>query len=140
MTPKQEQFCQEYLIDLNAAAAARRAGYSEDSAKEYACDLMREDHIKARIEELLTARSLKVGVNSEFVLNELLSLARVGEGMPKVRALELLGKHLHMFNDKIDVNITLAKKAEEFQKLSKEQQLELMKLEIKRLESGNDND
>ena len=32
LTPKQERFCQEYLVDLNAAAAARRAGYSKQTA------------------------------------------------------------------------------------------------------------
>lgn len=29
LTPKQERFCEEYLIDLNATQAAIRAGYSE---------------------------------------------------------------------------------------------------------------
>ena len=32
LTPKQERFCEEYLVDLNAAAAARRAGYSKQTA------------------------------------------------------------------------------------------------------------
>jgi len=29
VTPKQERFCQEYIIDLNATQAVLRAGYSE---------------------------------------------------------------------------------------------------------------
>ncbi len=29
LTAKQARFCEEYAIDLNATAAARRAGYSE---------------------------------------------------------------------------------------------------------------
>ena len=32
LTPKQERFCQEYLVDLNASAAARRSGYSKATA------------------------------------------------------------------------------------------------------------
>lgn len=134
MTPKQELFCQEYLVDLNAAAAARRAGYSESTAKEIGYQNMEKPEIEARIEELVMARSKAVGVNQEFVLAELVTLARVGEGATKVRALELLGKHLHMFNDKIDVNVVLAKKAEEYAQLPIEKQVELMKEEIKRLE------
>jgi phage terminase small subunit len=30
MTPKQQRFVEEYLVDLNASAAARRAGYRGD--------------------------------------------------------------------------------------------------------------
>ena len=32
MTPKQERFAQEYMIDLNATQAAIRAGYSAHTA------------------------------------------------------------------------------------------------------------
>ena len=31
LTAKQEKFCYEYVIDLNATQAALRAGYSENS-------------------------------------------------------------------------------------------------------------
>ena len=34
LTPKQKVFAQEYLIDLNAKAAAIRAGYSAKTAKQ----------------------------------------------------------------------------------------------------------
>jgi phage terminase small subunit len=33
LTPKQQRFVEEYLIDLNATQAAIRAGYSEKTAK-----------------------------------------------------------------------------------------------------------
>lgn len=33
MNSKQKRFCEEYLIDLNARAAASRAGYSEKTAR-----------------------------------------------------------------------------------------------------------
>lgn len=134
MTDMQELFCQEYLIDCNATRAAIRAGYSENSSKEIAYQLIQNVEVSERIRILMTERSKRVGVNQDFVLSELIALARVGEGSVKVRALELLGKHMHMFNEKLDINITLAKKAEEFQKLTAEQQLELMKEEVKRLE------
>ncbi len=34
LTPKQQRFVEEYLIDLNATQAAIRAGYSEKTANE----------------------------------------------------------------------------------------------------------
>ena len=39
LTPKQEAFVQEYLVDMNAAAAATRAGYSEKTAKSIGLEL-----------------------------------------------------------------------------------------------------
>jgi phage terminase small subunit len=35
LTDKQQAFCEEYLVDLNATQAAIRAGYSEDTAKQH---------------------------------------------------------------------------------------------------------
>ena len=36
MTDKQDRFCEEYMIDLNATQAAIRAGYSPKTAREQA--------------------------------------------------------------------------------------------------------
>ena len=33
LTDKQEMFCREYLVDLNATQAAIRAGYSDKTAR-----------------------------------------------------------------------------------------------------------
>ena len=56
LTPKQEQFCQEYMVDLNATQAAIRAGYSKKTAKVIACELMGKPHIAERIAELKKER------------------------------------------------------------------------------------
>jgi len=39
LTDKQRRFCQEYLVDLNASAAARRAGYSPKTVDGILADL-----------------------------------------------------------------------------------------------------
>lgn len=71
LTPKQERWCEEYLVDLNAAAAARRAGYSLHTAKQAGTENLAKPALQARVAELRAARSEKVQVDAERVLREL---------------------------------------------------------------------
>lgn len=71
LTPKQERWCEEYLVDLNAAAAARRAGYSRNTATQIGTENLGKPVLQAKILELRKARSEKVQVDAERVLREL---------------------------------------------------------------------
>lgn len=71
LTPKQERFCEEYLVDLNASAAARRAGYSKDTAASIGGENLQKPEIAARITELRKERSERVQVDADRVLREL---------------------------------------------------------------------
>lgn len=68
---KQARFVEEYLIDLNAMAAAKRAGYSERSAKTYGAKLIAKPNVMAAIEAAQAARSERTRINSDWVLNRL---------------------------------------------------------------------
>jgi len=67
---KQEKFCNEYLIDLNATQAAIRAGYSENSAAVIGFENLRKPNIKARLQELRQAIAAKVEITPEMVVAE----------------------------------------------------------------------
>ena len=75
LSPKQEIFCKEYLIDLNATQAAIRAGYSKKTANEQASRMLANVNISNRISGLMKQRSDEVGITSEQVLSELASLS-----------------------------------------------------------------
>jgi phage terminase small subunit len=75
LTNKQRFFVMEYLTDFNAAAAARRAGYSEKTADIIGFENLRKPRIKSLIEEALDERLKALGVTSYRVLEE---LARLG--------------------------------------------------------------
>jgi phage terminase small subunit len=49
LTAKQKRFVQEYALDPNAAAAARRAGYSPNGAKVTGCRLLTNPNLKAAL-------------------------------------------------------------------------------------------
>lgn len=74
LTDKQEQFCLEYLIDLNATQAAIRAGYSEKTAATTACENLIKPNIQNRISELKSARNNQVNINAAYVLRRLVEI------------------------------------------------------------------
>lgn len=71
LTAKQARFVDEYLIDLNATQAAIRAGYSQKNAQKISSELLGKSKIAAAIDAAKSARSKRVGANSDFVLQRL---------------------------------------------------------------------
>jgi len=74
LTDKQEMFCREYLIDLNATQAAIRAGYSVKTANRTATKLLSKAVIRNRISELKAKRNEDVGVDADYVLRRLVEI------------------------------------------------------------------
>lgn len=170
LTAKQQRFCDEYLIDLNATQAAIRAGYSPKTAEQLAYQLLQKTSVQNQISELQKKREKRTEITQDSVLHELALIAfakasdyaRVvekdamvevdGNMVPvldvdgnqvkyrtvepiltdeltedqkkaiavikkgrdgfeikpysKIQALELLGKHLGMFTEKVEVKNT----------------------------------
>jgi len=160
MTPKQEKFCREYLITLNATDAAIKAGYAKNSAKVIGCENLTKPDIKAFLAKKSKKHEEKCDISREWVLNELKKVAgvdiknyldidegggiqaktweEIGDKSPalqsieekriirqaqdtsgdilvdstvkfkthdKVKALHLLGKHLALFDDTLNVKM-----------------------------------
>lgn len=135
LTDKQKRFVAEYLVDLNATAAARRAGYKDPNIGR---QLITKNNVSAEIAKRRETIQKKLEITQETVLQELAAIAfangtdfatvgrnglviltptdelseqkkkavaSIKEGQygtevklhDKVRALELLGKHLGVF-------------------------------------------
>lgn len=71
MTPKQERFVEEYLIDLNATQAAIRAGYSAKTAQEQSSRLLSNVIVSEAIAAAKSDRSEKTGVDAAWLLKRL---------------------------------------------------------------------
>ncbi|MFK5041714.1 terminase small subunit [Glaesserella parasuis] len=128
---KQQRFVEEYLIDLNATQAAIRAGYSADTARQIGAENLSKLVIQEAIQEAQNKRAERVNVTQDDVLKGLLEIISMSTGKQKItetelskvdgsivpmdvekvcfephaanKALELLGKHLGMFKDRVDV-------------------------------------
>lgn len=106
LTEKQKRFCEEYLIDLNATQAALRAGYSPKTAYSIGDENLKKPEIREYLQQLMLQRSEHTGITAEDVLRELNSVAMADtelKGSDKMKALELLGKHLGMFTEQPEV-------------------------------------
>ena len=75
LTEKQKMFVLEYLVDLNATAAARRAGYSEKTADKIAFQLLEKTLVQEAIKEQMEAREKRTLITSDRVLQQLVKIA-----------------------------------------------------------------
>ena len=128
LTAKQQRFCDEYLIDLNATQAAIRAGYSEKTARIIASENITKPNIKAYIQQRMDEKEKELIAGQDEVLKYLtavmrgqsrssvvvvestgdfMSQAREMEKAPdekeRLRAAELLGKRYGLYTEKVDV-------------------------------------
>ncbi len=67
----QARFIDEYLVDLNGAQAAIRAGYSEKNAREQASRLLSKANIRAEIDRRKNERSERTAITADRILQEL---------------------------------------------------------------------
>lgn len=122
LTPRQQKFCDEYLISGNATEAAIKAGYSRKTAKQTGSENLAKPDLRAYIDEQLAKiHSAKIA-DAEEVMKYLTSVMRgehteqvlklVGEGVQTVtdidvsakerlKAAELIGKRYGLFTDKV---------------------------------------
>lgn len=112
LTKQQLVFVDEYCIDRNGKQAAIRAGYSPKTAEQQASRLLSNVKLQEAIEAKLKRIEVKAEVSAEWVLKELIDNAKMAKEMgdlnPANKALELIGKHLGMFTDKVkmDANVS----------------------------------
>ena len=106
LTPKQQRFVEEYLIDLNATQSAIRAGYSEKTAYSVGHENLKKPEIQKAIVEAQESLSSKTQLTVDMVVQGLLKEAQdYADGSTqsaRVSAWAHLGKHLGMFKDKIE--------------------------------------
>lgn len=128
LTEKQDKFCHEFIIDCNGTQAAIRAKYSEATAAQTASRLLTNVNICNRIAELQKKAFDKTEISAQNVLESIIEIrgrcmnaepVMIREGSSFVesgewkfdasnalKSNELLGKHLKLFVDKQEVDIS----------------------------------
>lgn len=75
LTPKQLEFCRQYLIHRNGTKAAIEAGYKEESAQEQASRLLSNDMVKAYLAQAEKERQNKYNIDERKILEALIDIA-----------------------------------------------------------------
>ncbi len=131
LNARQEMFCKEYLIDLNATQAAIRAGYSERTARSQGQRLLTNVDIATRIKELKEKRADELELDAYWVLKRLKDISDRSMQVEPVmtydhalgemvetgeyqfdstganKATELIGKHIGMFDPKLPTQLKM---------------------------------
>jgi phage terminase small subunit len=134
LSPKRQVFVREYLIDLNGKQAAIRAGYSVKTAEVQASTLLSIPKVASAVKSMMEIREKKLEIDAEWVLSNLVEVSNrcmqkvpvmafvPGEGMTQAQdeegravwqfdskganqALSLIGKHLGMFSENVNLNV-----------------------------------
>lgn len=126
LTAKQQRFCDEYLIDLNATQAAIRAGYSKKTANRIGTENLSKPVIREYIAQRMAEKEASLIADQNEVLEYLTSVMRgnqkeqtlrlAGEGIQEVtdievsakerlKAAELIGKRFGMFRDNVSLEV-----------------------------------
>lgn len=76
LTAKQQRFCDEYLIDLNATQAAIRAGYSKKTARVIGQENLTKPAIRDYIEKRMAEKEKALIADQDEVMKYLTSVMR----------------------------------------------------------------
>jgi phage terminase small subunit len=101
LTPRQQRFVAEYLVDLNGTQAAIRAGYSRNGAEVTASKLLRIAKVQRFVTAAQEERQTTTEVSADRVVRELAKIAfGFQKARDKTRALELLARYLGILRDR----------------------------------------
>lgn len=101
LTTKQRLFIEAYLANPNATEAARKAGYkgNDNTLRSVGA----ENLAKPSIANLLNERVEQAIITADEILNGVKDIALKGKReADKLKAFELLGKHLAMWTDRTE--------------------------------------
>lgn len=110
MTPRQKNFVEEYLVDYNATAALKRAGYlvADSNAKKYASELMDHPAIRCAINVASENKASKSAIKPDYVIKKIMrtieSAEQSGAHNAVLKGCELLARHLGMFIERQEIS------------------------------------
>jgi phage terminase small subunit len=118
LTPRQKKFVKEYVKTGNAAEATRNAGYEAKEPKNTGFVVRTNSHVSAAIEQYASKAAAEADLRVVDVLKELKAWMCHDQrfddpriGVLSLKATELIGKHLRMWSERLEVSVNSHEKA-----------------------------
>lgn len=112
LSDTERRFVLEYMVDLSQMNAVIRTGNKTKNPRQIGYQLMQRPHVRAAIEAEMKklADELHVSAKSElWAIHRIASRAEEeGDFQAALRGRELLGKHLKLFTDKVELSGNVA--------------------------------
>lgn len=106
LTARQQKFINEYLKSGNATDAATKAGYSKKTARAMGAENLTKPNIQKSIAERQSKAATKADVSLTWWVEKTKRIAEKSKrDSDKVRALDLLGKHLGAYREDNQMSI-----------------------------------
>lgn len=103
LTARQEKFVEHYRISGNATDAAIKAGYSKKTAAVTGHENLRKPNIQKALAEIKQQDAVRNNLSVDWILEGLRKEAtrdyEESSGASRVKAYELMGKHVGMWRD-----------------------------------------
>lgn len=134
LTPKQERFVDEYMLDHSGAAAAVRAGYAPGSAKVTACRLLTRANVKEALRARRARAQAEFKVSREHVMQgflEAVAEARAASNpMAQIRGWSEIAKMLGFYapeQREVKLSTKSAARRAEYEAMSDEELVEIIR-------------
>jgi phage terminase small subunit len=127
---RQQRFVNEYLKDLNATQAAKRAGYSEKTVNQIGPRLLVNVRVADAIAKAVHKRAERTRITIDEVVTKIVDIA-MSDDRPQdqTRCLDMLMKHLggYQANNRLDVDFRITQIAQRIQAMSEDEKYARLK-------------
>lgn len=133
LTAKQSRFIDEYMVDLNGAAAAVRSGYSAKTSRAIAAENLTKPDIQAELQRRGAALARELEITREGVVNNLMAVFELARELKNpeamISAMSTVAKILGYYSPavrRVELNVEGQNRLNHLERLSDAELLTIM--------------
>lgn len=104
---KMQMFVSEYMVDMNATDAYKRAGYKSKNARIQAVMLMQHPWVSSEIKRLMDKKRERNEITADYLIQKLVAIIEATEAdnpQAALRGIELAGKSIALWKERQEIS------------------------------------